>query len=203
MWADPKGFQILIADACQLRQMNVMYWRDHRCPRLIYGLIARLYYPCLDKTITRLNSQIPVFEIITNGITYKNCIIRRVGSAFGRRSTIFQNKQVIIKEQYIQRGRRFMEGPILTKLRGFPGVVGVKSYEYVISEGSKITVKDQKVERDKYRLVLQDRGNLLIEAENPQEVLMAVYDVLESEFLMQQHFPITYSLKSTSHYVED
>ena len=150
---------------------------------------------------------------------YTGCSIRTVGGPFGRRTVIFsasnvtyngqtQPSDAVIKEQYIEVGRRFAEGHILEKIHGsggdFPGVVRVESHGIVKSNGNTIflrhiekigdtesgenigsaedTRRDKETVRVKKRLVLRDRAESLMQVHTPREFLMALYDLLESEF---------------------
>ncbi|KIM21707.1 hypothetical protein M408DRAFT_333316 [Serendipita vermifera MAFF 305830] len=155
--------------------------------------MKRVYRPHVDKTITiddRLETIPPTFTI--DG-TYQNYSILRVGRPVGRRTVILSNPKsnTVIKEQYVENGRRFEEGPIVTTIHQhghFPGVVRIKEFESVKSGEKEIVIEHGGIKRTKRRLVMEDKADLLMAVKTPRDVLMALYDVLEvTRVLWRKH----------------
>lgn len=187
------AFKLFLANACQCYATDLIQWNTPIAQRLLYTWFWRLYHPDVDKTIQIHggSSGPPTFTVSTNGNTvYEPCSILSTGGPFGRRTTVFDAPSVVIKEQFIEIGRRFAEGPILERIHDkgcFPGVVRIGWHDNVKSDGKDIELKQGAVvNRIKKRLVLLDKAELLIGAHTVLEFLMALYDLLEGErlFLM-------------------
>lgn len=161
----------------------------------------------------------PTFTVTTtDGKTYASLSILRAGESIGRRTIVLarlsietetptepqtspsiileerhiESLVIVIKEQYIENGRRFREATILKKIHGdarFPGVVRLSHSEQVMDNGHPISVEYQTkkkkvattVTRSKTRLVMKDKGTRLADVKTPREFLMGIYDLLESE----------------------
>ncbi|KAG8810240.1 hypothetical protein FRB91_003840 [Serendipita sp. 411] len=93
----------------------------------------------------------------------------------------------VIKEQYIEEGRRFNEGKLLEIIHEkgvFPGVVRVGTYGPVEDQGSRISITHtpdggRTIVRYKTRLVLKDKGIPLSKVKTIRQLLMCCYDLLE------------------------
>jgi hypothetical protein len=81
-----------------------------------------------------------------------------------------------------------MEGPILEQIHKdgrFPGVVGLNSWNYVTNKkNEKVSVQRSGMIRSKTRLILDGKGTPLMDVKTPRELLMGIYDLLESEWLL-------------------
>ena len=94
--------------------------------------------------------------------------------------------RIVIKEYYWDHKRRFEESELLEEVHSegdVPGVVRLKAYEDVQCDGRTIQCGSEKDEtlRTKKRLVLYDYGSELLSAKSVNEILRAIYDVLEGE----------------------
>jgi hypothetical protein len=138
-------------------------------------------------------NEAPTFNIKLPETDYLNCTIHSAGTAFGRRTIIFTcpDSEVVIKEQYIETTRRFEEGLILAKIHQngtFPGVVrAVRPASPTNQSEKELIVEGRGSERRKTRVVLLDKAPSIMDAKTPREVLVAMYDLLESEFFGRNH----------------
>jgi hypothetical protein len=203
------GFKLFLSNACRVYHTPDINWSTAIGRQLLYAWMWRLYNPELDPSITiDMTPPTPIFTVTANGRKpYGSLSVFRTGESIGRRTIILaralpdfepprqlrsassvgsKDAIIVIKEQYIEEGRRFKEGPILEKIHTggrFPGVVRLDHYEHV--EGISVehqTNSDDKVKRLKTRLVLKDRGTRLADVKTPREFLMGIYDLLESEW---------------------
>jgi hypothetical protein len=70
----------------------------------------------------------------------------------------------------------------------FPGVVRPGWYGAVVgSSREELVVKGEESERKKIRVVLMDKATSIMDAKTLQETLVAMYDLLESEFFGGHH----------------
>jgi hypothetical protein len=174
--------------------LTAIEWTDAVASQLLCAWMWRLHHPELDPTIAvNLKTSPPTFIVKTSdGQEYDQLVILHAGESIGRRSTILaqvdSSSSIIIKEQYIERGDGFREGPILDQIHEdgqFPGVIGLNHYEYVKDDNKRISIKHRtnkaKVVRSKVRLILKGRGVRLIDVKTPRVLLMGMYDLLESE----------------------
>ncbi|KIM24034.1 hypothetical protein M408DRAFT_49092, partial [Serendipita vermifera MAFF 305830] len=179
----------------------LMKWKGTGVTHLLCAWIRKLYEPDVDRTITPSidPDSWPVFSVVISSqdnLVYENCHLQNVNSSpFDRRTTIFKTKDesTVIKEQYIETGRRYLEGPILMKIHcngTFPGVVRSKSHGVVQSNNNDIVVNSCRddIKRMKTRVVLMDTAGSIMEAETPLDFLIAIYDLLEvTRFLYKKH----------------
>jgi hypothetical protein len=196
-------FKLFLSNACRVCHTPVIEWNTLIGRQLLYAWMWRLYNPELDPSITidMTTSPIPTFTVATNDQkNYGSLSVFRAGESIGRRTIVLASERlpshsnapdpdIVIKEQYIEVGRRFMEGPILKKIHEngcLPGVVRLDHFEYVkgVSVEHKTGKKDDDtITRVKTRLVLKDRGDRLADVKTPRDFLMGIYDLLESECL--------------------
>jgi hypothetical protein len=187
-------FKLFFSNACQVYRTTAIEWTDAVASQLLCAWMWRLHHPELDPTIAvNLKTSPPTFIVKTSdGQEYDQLVILHAGESIGRRSTILarvdSSSGIIIKEQYIERGDGFREGPILNQIHEdgqFPGVIGLNHYEYAKDDNKRISIKHRtnkaKVVRSKVRLILKGRGVRLIDVKTPRVLLMGMYDLLESE----------------------
>ena len=204
IYVDEGGFKLTVSNACGASYTEYLDWGSLENCLLLCAWIWRLYEPFVDPSITANPEpdKPQIFTIEIHEDLYR-CNIRRVGTTIGRRTIIFDGKapnnakpDIIIKEQYIETSRRFNEGAILEKAhrekKTFPGVVRA-GWSGPVKSGEKDLIvqwKDPKTgeiyERKKTRVVLLDKGGPIMDAKTPREVLVAMYDLLESEPLHQR-----------------
>jgi hypothetical protein len=198
------SFKLFFSNACRVYHTPATKWSNANARKLLYTWMWRLYNTALDPSIAidMTTSPIPIFTVTTDDNKKHGSLgILQTGESIGLRSIVLARHQpepgsspasdeldpnIVIKEQYIVEGRRFMEGPILKKIHEagrFPGVVRLDHSEYVkgISVEHRTNKKDDKITRLKTRLVLKDKGNRLADVKTPREFLMGIYDLLESE----------------------
>lgn len=121
-------FVVYFTNAGGVWHTEPLDWDSYK-DNLLRAWIRRLYNPETRSNIQRIGIYPirPTFTIFTE--TYgkvTDCVILRVGSPFNRRSTIFTNADLVIKSQYLQKGRRFREDTTLQRVHEpheFPGVV--------------------------------------------------------------------------------
>jgi hypothetical protein len=196
------SFKLFFSNACRVYHTATIKWSDANARKLLYAWMWRLYNPELDPSITidMMTSPIPTFTVATDdNKRHGSLSILHTGESIGLRSIVLARPRpgcslaadeldpnIVIKEQYIEEGRSFVEGPILKRIHTggwFPGVVRLDHFEYVkgISVERQPNVDDT-VTRLKTRLVLKDRGTRLADVKTPREFLMGIYDLLEGEW---------------------
>jgi protein kinase-like protein len=188
MWITKSQFSIFFVNACRVYVSNHIKLKDQMAGPLLYAFVWYLYHPQLDKSVfidTRVDP--PKFSItLSEGQEFSNLKLKFTGSIPGRRTTVYicdSNPGLVIKEQYIEKARRFFEGTLLQKIHSqgeFPGVVRIDKYEPVRNNNQDVTVSYGDSIRFKTRLVLKDMGEPLMEVKKVGELLMALYDFLES-----------------------
>ena len=191
IYVDSSGFRLVVSSACGASSTTHLKWESRPFRLLLCAWIWRLYEPFVDSSIT-VNiegNEAPTFNIKLPDDEYSNCRIHSAGTAFGRRTIIFAcpEPEVVIKEQYIETSRTFKEGSILAKIHEkgtFPGVVRRDWCGPVQPSGNDLIVelKEANEVRKKIRVVLLDKAPSIMDAKTLQEVLVAMYDLLESEF---------------------
>jgi hypothetical protein len=203
IYVDSGAFRLIVSNACGAFYTKCLDWESPDSLLLLCAWIWRLYRPVVDPSITANIEQDkpPTFTIRFPEGPDRVCTIRCVGTAFGRRTIVFdcsKESNTVIKEQYIETSRRFEEGSILKKIHGtgtgtetFPGVVRpgwygtVKSGEEQLVVSWKDSERGKIYERKKTRMVLLDKADSIMDAKTPREVLIAMYDLLESEFFIR------------------
>ncbi|KAG8812918.1 hypothetical protein FRC19_002805 [Serendipita sp. 401] len=196
IWTKDKVFRIFFTDACQVFRTREINIREDSAGQLFFAFVWSLYHPQLDRSITRnLDVVPPTFKVQVGPKEFYNSLtVSFAGEAVGRRTTIMtqeHNCDLVIKEQYIEEGRRFDEGGILDKLHKdgiFPGVVRVGTYGPVksrkvpIAEAHTVAIghnRHRRITRHKRRLVLKDKGTPLAKVKTIKKFLMGLYDLLE------------------------
>ncbi|PVF91262.1 hypothetical protein CPB86DRAFT_830672 [Serendipita vermifera] len=195
IFVNPQEFRPCISNACGVAYMRSIRWTSTSAPPILCAWIARIYEPILDPSIKRINaSKGGVGFNITHGDKSTDLYeITWVGTAFGRRTTVFETPSrdnLVIKYQYIELGRRFSEENILKIIHGqtvFPGVVRIMSQPDESLKEYKIEAQMERggakgkglEERKRTRLEMRDKAVPLMDAETPYAFLVALYDLLE------------------------
>jgi hypothetical protein len=194
IYVDSSSFRLVVSNACGAFHTDDLKWKPRPSRLLLCAWIQRLYEPLVDPSITvnMKGNKAPTFNIKLPETDYLNCKIYSVGTAFGRRTIVFTcpKPKVVIKEQYIETTRRFEEGSILTKIHEngtVPGVVRPGWFGSVQASENELIVEGRKSKRKKTRVVLLDKVPSIMDAKTPREVLVAMYDLLESEFFGRHH----------------
>ncbi|PVF98016.1 hypothetical protein CPB86DRAFT_826005 [Serendipita vermifera] len=133
IYVHEKGFRLAVSNACGVANLVELSWNHQSAVQLLYGWIYRLYSPYKDPKIAReIESEDNItFRIKVKGKKYMGCKLIKVGTAFGRRSTIFDvpgDEPLVIKYQYIAKNRRFAELSIISNIHEkgpFPGIVRI------------------------------------------------------------------------------
>lgn len=188
--------KLFASTADGIYQTGRIVWKDIGVKdyRLLCAWMWRLYAPDTDPSLTidyKMDGP-PTFTLSQNGKQYSELFVMFAGESIGRRTIVMgrEDDELVIKEQYIKQGRQSMEKEILKKIHGdgaspFPGVVSLAPSS--LPSSSAIFVTDirgknsRQVTRNKIRLLLNERGNRLLEVKTPKEVLMLLYDALEGE----------------------
>lgn len=184
MWIKTDQFSVFFVNACRVYVSNHIKLKDQMAGPLLYAFVWYLYHPQLDKSVSiDTRADPPRFSItLSDGQKFSDLELKFTGSIPGRRTTVYisdSSPSHVIKEQFIEKGRRFLEGTLLQKIHNqgeFPGVVRIDKYEPV----QNVTVSYENSIRFKTRLVLKDMGKPLMEVKKVGELLMALYDFLES-----------------------
>ena len=195
IYTGERDFTLFFSNAWRVYHTEPVEWSSKEGRQLLYAWIWRLYNPEVDPCINIcINPKgKPTFAIKTNEPgEYDELDILRVGESIGRRTIMMRRPnpscKVVIEEQYIESTRRFREWTVLEAIHKggrFPGVVRLQSHGGVKNKnGEDICVKSQSSTkiRLKPRVVLKDGGIRLMDIGTPKELLMGVYDLLESEF---------------------
>jgi hypothetical protein len=188
-------FKLFFSNACRIYRTCAIKWNDAHAQNLLYGWMWRLYHPECDPSITvDVKTSTPNFTVVTaNNQKHTQLVVFHAGESIGRRTIVLKSldpdSSIVIKEQFIETGRRFEEGPILGKIHEggrFPGVVRLDEHAYPQKDNQNISVSSglPMVTRQKTRLVLKDKGPRLADAKTLRELLMGIYDLLESECLL-------------------
>ncbi|KAH9903403.1 hypothetical protein C8Q73DRAFT_635278 [Cubamyces lactineus] len=194
MSATPDAFQLFYGSPLGLKAAALVPWTDLKT---LCAYVYSLYDPpdghiLHDRTITwseppnQPNSP-ALWDLTVDGEKYYGARIIFLGYPFGRRTTVFRITRlnlppVVIKEFYLEDGRRYEEVDLLDHIHeeGYvPGVVRVFASETVESDSTQITFSDTTETRTKQRIVFGDFGVDLEYAKTVNDLLMAVYDVLE------------------------
>jgi hypothetical protein len=187
----PEAFRLTVSNVCGVFCTGPLEWTEPTSRRILCAWISCLYKPTnVDPSIT-LNTEntIPMFDVRCPGATYAACSIFYVAEAFTQRTIILltADGKAAIKEQYVDPGRQDM-GSILNKVhRGgvFPGVVRLGWHGTLTCRaGKSIHVKDDNRIKEKRRLVMLEVGEYWLHAETLRELLITIYDLLESELIV-------------------
>ncbi|OSC98775.1 hypothetical protein PYCCODRAFT_1427583 [Trametes coccinea BRFM310] len=191
----PGSFQVVYSSPIGINASEHKPWSD--C-RTLCAYIYSLYDPpaghiLYDRTIVpKEPAGVPLgkpsWTIQTADGPCTDASIIFLGDPWSRRTTVFRavlkGRTVIIKESYFDCGRRYEEGELLTlaHAEGFlPGVVRYVVFEDVKNGDEPIVLKRKNgtLTRKKRRVVLADTGEDLTLAKSVNDLLMAVYDMLE------------------------
>ncbi|KAF8808450.1 hypothetical protein BYT27DRAFT_7096906, partial [Phlegmacium glaucopus] len=172
--------------------------------RLMHAFVRRLYDPhpsMLDPTIRRRKDSTAglwVFDItltIPNSPSAVECLGFRILNArgsVGQRTHVFVNNEhpahfvdgspiPIIKDQYRCQNHRFDEAEIIHHIHGdndIPGVVHIAHSQALLhNDRSPVCSGD----RQKMRVCMLECGKPFMDLKTPLEVLIVIYDLLESE----------------------
>ncbi|PVF98013.1 hypothetical protein CPB86DRAFT_873653 [Serendipita vermifera] len=225
LYVKEEKFRLCVSNACGVANLEELTWNNPHAVSLLYAWMSRLYSPFRDPdTIRNVTSESKItFQIRVNGKTYRGCKLIKTGTAFGRRTTIFNVPSVkpfVIKYQYIEKDQQFLERKIISNIHAkgpFPGVVRIHatassqleaqvaitnhSRERVLASSKPkrvhcvpreprskpIIVKLEilrkgrpvSLERQRIRLVMEDKGIPIMNVTTPRDALIALYDVLE------------------------
>ena len=200
------GFKIFASNACRVYHTDDIPWIDEDMPRrLLCVCMFRLHVPKLDSSLkidyTYGRLEHLTFTLVQKGKTYSNMSIVHAGESIGRRTMVMtclnpkpEDNVVVVKEQYIEEGRRFTEENILRKIHQngrFPGVVSLVPDSPSSTTSISVSCGDvgtpEWIQRSKTRIVLAERGRFLLSGTTPKEMLMAMFDALEGELALPIH----------------
>ncbi|KAI0681725.1 hypothetical protein C8Q76DRAFT_764007 [Earliella scabrosa] len=132
------------------------------------------------------------WSVAVGGVgTYAGGVIHYLGESWGKRTTVFLYKwpsieptrQLIIKDYYRLVARRYDEAELLSHIHSqgiVPGVVRLVGTGHVLdAEGKRMMSGTGYDVRERRRLVIADVGEDLLQAKSVNDLLMAIYDVLE------------------------
>ncbi|KIM22937.1 hypothetical protein M408DRAFT_28288 [Serendipita vermifera MAFF 305830] len=180
------GFYLILTGASGACRTTKLSWTNSNHIELLCDFIYRILKPSanmIDPTITRNHDC--DFDIKLNESHYSGCRLKWLGSAIGRRTTIFLTQVPtvpIIKEQYLL--EPLDEVGIINEIHEngpIPGVVQVHDHQE-LREGDLAVVCSIDIEekRHKVRLSLKESGIPFMDIQTPYEVLVATYDLLET-----------------------
>ena len=202
LWACRQYYQVLWSDASGMIASAHSSWDD--C-ELLAAYVYSLYDPpdnhmLFDSTIIA-SDELPEKSdkarwTIKGHLkeAYLDCEWIFNGSAWGRRTNVWKHEiegkgPVVVKDSYQDNRRRYMEKKLINKIHSkgiFPGVVRtLKAAEQrlVITTASRT-----KEHRTKTRLIMGSYGESLLRAKTVKDLLMAIYDIVESS-----SFTLSYS----------
>ncbi|KAI0657468.1 hypothetical protein C8Q70DRAFT_268210 [Cubamyces menziesii] len=198
MSATPAAFQLLYGSPLGLQASQTVSWTDLKT---LCAFVYSLYAPpddhiLYDRTVTWKESpespfSAPTWTIVTKREVLGGAVIDFVGYPYGRQTTVLRSETtgwqapIIIKDYYWDNDRAYEEAELLNwhvHYDGFvPGVVRMLSCQNVSNNGEVIVFRDPKedVVMVKRRLVFADYGVGLEHAKSVNDLLMAIYDILE------------------------
>ncbi|KAI0649937.1 hypothetical protein C8Q79DRAFT_357576 [Trametes meyenii] len=191
-----QAFQVVYSSPLGVQSSECKPWDDWKA---LCAYMYSLYFPpddhiLYDRTLARETSKSitlgPASWVVqTVDGDYVGASIVFVGDVWGRRTTVFRVRRdgcppIMIKDSYIDCGRRFQEPALISHIhaRGFvQGVVRHISAQDVKNRGNPILFRSQdgSLTRKKSRIVLADVGYDLTYANPVNDLLMAIYDALE------------------------
>lgn len=201
LWARPKLYQILWCDASGVIASNTFTW-NNLAPLRAY--IWSLYDPpqshfLFDPSISRSVMEPNLWNIKTSLINnYYHLRHVFVGTTWGHRTNVWvstsplQEIVVAIKIHYPDNERRGIEEETLIHIHAkgiYPGVVRLLELTDPQAPAlpSIITAPSaegsHRIERTKTHLVMGSCGKSLLEAKSVRDILMALFDILESEVI--------------------
>ncbi|KAI0634259.1 hypothetical protein C8Q77DRAFT_1194184 [Trametes polyzona] len=202
LYVRPKFYQIFYSNPVGTKASKQIPWHNDKGELnldVLCKYVYSLYDPLKDlflydpsvKWVEPLDQALgpPSWTITVGDDVYEGAAIEFIGNAWGRRTTVFRVERdgfppIIIKEGYVESGRRYEESALLNHAHapGFlPGVVRVVSAEDVQLDGRTIAFQDpsSQVTKTKRRVVLADTGVDLEHARSVNDLMKTFYDVLE------------------------
>lgn len=206
-YADKEGVILLISSADSIKKSPKLDLKNTEQTRLIFAFIRRLYDPhpsMVDPTVkrrkdpTRTQNSLTglwVFDITltfstSSSLECRGYRIANTHSSVGQRTHIFTNNDdpstlngiaiPVIKDQYRLPNHRFNEPEIIRHIHAednIPGIVRIVSSEAVIRRDGTAVCSGN---RHKTRIGLAEYGQSFMDLKTPLEVLMVIYDLLES-----------------------
>ncbi|PVF98014.1 hypothetical protein CPB86DRAFT_873654 [Serendipita vermifera] len=165
-------FRLSISNACGVANLKELKWGDDSAIPILCAWVFRLYAPFTVPDITRNTTKDSIsFDIQIGDTTYEGCRLSKTGTAFGRRTTIFEvpGSSLVIKFQYIETKRRFSELGIICHIHSkgsFPGVVRINAADstplqqvYVTTQvDTQISAIEESKEEDVRRIDAEDQA---------------------------------------------
>ncbi|KAH9903419.1 hypothetical protein C8Q73DRAFT_51940 [Cubamyces lactineus] len=198
MSATPGCFELFYGSPLGLQTSQVLYWTDLET---LCAWVYSLYDPpdghiLYDRTISWQESpgtpfSAPTWTVTTEDLDLSGAVIEFVGYPYGRQTTVFraamadQPGPVIIKDYFFDDDKLYEEAEVLhwnVHGDGFvPGVVRLLSFQNVANDGKMIIFRHptERLIMTKRRLVFADYGVGLENAKSVNDLLMAIYDILE------------------------
>ncbi|KAJ8483022.1 hypothetical protein ONZ51_g4988 [Trametes cubensis] len=196
MSATQHSFQLFYGSSLGLRATALIPWTDLKT---LCAYVYSLYDPpdghILDNRKTEWsypadspsNLGSSVWKLTLDGQAYDDARIVFSGYPFGRRTNVFCIDRVaksptIIEQYYIKNSRRCNEADELARIHAdgdVPGVTRVVASEIVMPVNDVEAIVLNKSSTPKQRLVFDDFGMALTYAKSVNDLLKAVYDVLE------------------------
>ncbi|KAI0643780.1 hypothetical protein C8Q79DRAFT_153997 [Trametes meyenii] len=190
------GFSVHFADSSGAEGSPIISWDDGDAIPMLVNYVYSLYVPpaghfSRDPTMTwrYYPGSKTLWTVQCGGEEFPNMRPLFLAAPWGKRSAIFvsggrHKARAVIKDSYRDPKAEYYEEPQFLKhihCRGFvPGVVRLAREENVVFSGQQteiISVRDSP--RVKHRMVLADVGESLLRARSVNDLLMAIYDVLE------------------------
>ncbi|TBU37826.1 hypothetical protein BD309DRAFT_1004721 [Dichomitus squalens] len=192
---EPGWYQVISSDPTGVVVSPRNEWTDLR---LLAAYIYSHYYPPRDRhlwddSVSWISGETPhhppTWMVRCHGRSYTHGRLLFAGYPWGRRTTVFQvtdrqGGEIIIKDTYRRRVRRCKEQDILVHIHGdgdLPGVVRL-TWAGPVRTGNKMLTygaRGDEEARTKERMVLLDSGCSLVRAKTVNDLLEAIYDVLE------------------------
>ncbi len=208
LYIKPQYYQVILSSPNGVAASKATSWDELD---LLFAYVYAHYDPLddhfLDDETVRWNapvgSSLPSWDITFKDTVYTGHFVF-VGDPWGRRTTVFRassklGEQLIFKDTYRHDGRRFKEEDVLKHIHAngdIPGVVRLKDWEYVYTGGKPLEIRSGDDVRRKVRLAFLDDGERLRAAESVNDLLKAIYDILEGESI-----PDLRLLRANDHHV--
>lgn len=203
-YVDEKGIVLIISNAEGVKKSPKLKISETSDVQLLYAFVRRLYDPhpsMLDPTVKRRRDSLSDSWVFDITLTIPNspsaeCVGYRILSArgsVGQRTHVFVNNEhparladgvciPVIKDQYRYQNHRFDEAEVIRHIHAngnIPGVVQIMHSQVILrKDGSPVCSGD----RHKTRICLLEYGKPFMDLKTPLEALIAIYDLLESEW---------------------
>ena len=193
LWACRQYYPVFWSDASGMIASAHSSWDD--C-ELLAAYVYSLYHPpkghiLFDTTITAADEVPENLDRARWTIKgyrnedYADCEWIFVGSPWGRRTNVWKHEgregPTVIKDAYRDNRRRYEEHLLLNKVHHkgiFPGVVRTMKRPKTFPKIITAAKPDER--RTKTRLIMGSYGESLLRAKSVKDLLMAVYDIVES-----------------------